>query len=121
MGTISRCGLGAATVGIATMPTLALAHESGQGFQGHHGMGMMWDGFGGAWFMGPAIMLLFLVLAVVAVAAVVRWVSGHTPHQPAQPPAARNGAREILEQRFARGEIDEEEFRRRRRALDEAE
>mgnify|MGYP006282641195 CR=1 FL=1 len=121
MDTIRKWSAGAVILGIATMPTLALAHESGQGFQGHHGMGMMWDGFGGAWFMGPLMMLLFLVLAVVAVAAVVRWGGGHGPHQHAQPSASRNAAREILEQRFARGEIDEEEFRRRRQALDEAE
>jgi uncharacterized membrane protein len=32
----------------------------------------------------------------------------------------RNDARWLLEQRFARGEIDEQEYERRRRALEEA-
>ncbi len=121
MDTIRNWGIGAATLGTAAMPRFALAHESGQGFEGHHGMGMMWDGFGGAWFMGPLMMLLFLVLIVVAFAAVVRWVSGDRVQQQGRPAAQRNAAREILEQRFARGEIDEEEFRRRRQALEDAE
>lgn len=114
--TDKRLGI-AAMSALAAAPAVAAAHDGAQAFEGHHGM--MWNGFGG-WFMGPLMMLLFVVLAVVVVAAAVRWLGGHGPSHPTQMDEARNSAREILEQRFARGEIDEEEFRRRRQALDEA-
>ena len=79
MATIRQYGAAAATSGLAAIPSLAPAHASGQGYQGHHDM--MWNGFGG-WFMGPLMMLLFLVLAVVVVAAAVRWFGGDGPGDP---------------------------------------
>ena len=64
-------------------------------------------------WMGGLWMLLFLVgiivLAVWAVQAV-----GRGQHRPAE----RNRAKEILEERFARGEIDQQEFTARRRELE---
>lgn len=84
-----------------------------------HGPGMMWDMWGGWWpgmILGWVFMILLLVGLVVAVVALVRWL-GRTGGQPAGS-APPGDARRILEERFARGEIDEDEFTRRRRQLD---
>ena len=66
-----------------------------------------WGGYGPAHWMvvGPVMMLLFLAACAAVVYLVMR--SG-----------ARGGhAMEILEERYARGEIDQAEFEERRRLL----
>jgi putative membrane protein len=70
--------------------------------------------------VGHPILWLFVIgiviaLIVVAVIALVR----HYSIEPGQSavPTAPSRAEELLAERFARGEIDEEEFRRRRDAL----
>jgi len=77
----------------------------------HHG-----DGFG--WVM-LVLMLVFVAAVVVAVVALLR---GATPLAPGRGSATGGrgpDARTILQERFARGEIDEDDFRTRMRALDE--
>ena len=76
----------------------------------------MHDDNGGGWVM-VLMMLLFLAALAVVVFVFVRGSSSVTP---APGPAPRTAdARAILQERFARGEIDEQEFRSRIRALDE--
>lgn len=64
---------------------------------------------------GPLMMIAVLVTVVVVAVLLVRWHggSGHTgSHLPfGKPPL------DILKERFARGEIDKEEFEERRRVL----
>ncbi len=63
--------------------------------------------------LGPLIMIVVLVLVIAAVVLVVRRFGGSG--QDGAPPARK--ALEILKERFARGEIDKEEFEERRRVL----
>ena len=70
---------------------------------------MMWGPWG--WGMGVGS-LLFLALIVVGVVLLAQRPSGQAP------PRGRDSARRILDERLARGEIDEEEYRRRRRTLE---
>jgi putative membrane protein len=103
-------GAGASVGLAATFPALA---DTGQtDAWGHHGM--MWDG-GIHWVIGPIMMLLFLIGAVTVVALVIRSVGGSS--QSSQ--TSSGSARQTLEERFARGEIDEEEFRKKKKALEE--
>ena len=62
---------------------------------------------GGGWF-GGLFMLALWVFAIVGVVALVKGLAS-------RPPA--NRARAILEERYARGEIDREEFEARKRDL----
>jgi putative membrane protein len=64
-------------------------------------------GFGGSWF-GPVFMLLVWTLIVLAVLWAIRAARGAGGISPAQ---------RILDRRFASGEIDEEEYRKRRALL----
>ena len=72
--------------------------------------------FGGrhheAW-IGPLAALLFLAILVAGAIVIVRMLINRPPGGS----APRSGPLAILEERFARGEIDEEEFRTRRDAL----
>ncbi|MCO4265208.1 SHOCT domain-containing protein [Pseudarthrobacter sp. MDT3-26] len=88
-----------------------------------HGDGMMdgWNGNSmmGGWSLTWSILALMLVLAAVAsVALLVAWLVRRAPA--AQGGVARGGqeAGEILRRRFAAGDIDDEEFRRRLTVLD---
>lgn len=78
----------------------------------------MWNGGWHGWFFGPIMMIVFLAVAVVVVILLVRWLGGpgHATtlhHTPAKTPL------DILKERFAKGEIDKEEFEERRRVLGE--
>jgi putative membrane protein len=78
-------------------------------------------GWGGGWYgmiFGPIFMILLLALVIAIAVLLVRWLGG--PGQPTshQPPWASTPL-DILKERFARGEIDKQEFEERRRVLGE--
>ena len=77
-----------------------------------HGMG--WDG----WWSGGAMFglghFLWWALVIVAFVAFVRWLT-KDPRRTSGPREDR--AIEILRERYARGEIDKNEFDQRRRDL----
>lgn len=76
--------------------------------QGWPTFGHMW-GTGWSMFFGPLWMTLLFALAVALIVGVARWYrSDANPRGPAE---------RILEERFARGEIDKNEFDERRSAL----
>jgi putative membrane protein len=68
---------------------------------------MHWNGYGWGWHM--AGMWIFWILLIVVIVLLFRWlgVPGRGPEAP------RESAEEILKKRYARGEIDKEEFDRR--------
>ena len=74
---------------------------------------MMWDGDGGGWIWGAVMMTTFVALLVALVWGVLRASMSSAPRG-----GRKQDAAEILRERFARGEIDEEEFDRRTRTLE---
>ncbi len=79
---------------------------------------MMWDGGGYGMFFGPLFMILALAAVIAVAVLLVRWLGSpwigiQPPHQ--QPPGRT--PLDILKERFARGEINKEEFEERRRVL----
>jgi putative membrane protein len=77
----------------------------------------MWSGGWGMWFLGPVMMLLFIAAAVVLVVLLVRWLGGDGSAAPSAPRG--KAPLDILQERFARGEIDAKEFEARRKLLEE--
>jgi putative membrane protein len=82
---------------------------------------MMHEGWGngGGWILGMLFMILFWGGIFWLVLTLVRRPDGSQmppPQHPAQ--QARPSAADILAERLARGEIDVEDYERRRRALE---
>ncbi len=77
-----------------------------------------WHG-GGDWghmMFGPVMMLVFVAVLIVVVVLTVRWLGGAGRGAAAQPLSGKTPI-DILEERYARGEIDKDEFEERRRVL----
>jgi putative membrane protein len=69
---------------------------------------MMW----GAWGFGMMIMMiLFWILIIVVVVLGIRWLLGQSKE------SRSDSALEILRRRYARGEIEKEEFETKKRDL----
>ncbi len=89
----------------AAGPGTAPGGAAGYGYYDH-----MMGGWG-AWLFGPVMMILFFALLVGAVMLIVRLFEGGGR-------STRNSdALRILDERFARGEIDRAEYEERRAAL----
>lgn len=81
---------------------------------------MSWDYSGWAWWQAGLmwlVMIAFLALLIWVVYALVTGVTrrGREPERGEQQPG---GARRILDERLARGEIDADEYQRLRELLD---
>ena len=98
-------------IGLSLLSLGALADAPGSAEYGHHGM---WGGGWGGMLFGLIMMLLVIAAIVAVVVLVVRVLGG------AGSGIAKSSGKtpaDILEERFARGEIDSEEFEERRRVL----
>jgi putative membrane protein len=78
-------------------------------WDGHPGWGVM--GMGWAWFATVVV-----VLAVLGAVAGISFLAGRSA-SPQHGALAEQAPEELLAQRFARGEIDEQEYRRHRATL----
>jgi putative membrane protein len=94
----------------SALPLAAQGREDGYGQMYDHPH--MWGGGGPAEWMGPVFMLLLLVLAVVGIVAIVR---GYRPGVTRQ--SGADNAMATLRDRFAKGEIDAEDFNARKSLL----
>ncbi len=98
---------------IVSVASMAFAASAWAGPEGDWQTGfghMMWNGGHGLW--GGLMMLLFWGLVIGLVVLAVRGFSGRSD-------APRgNSALDVLKERYARGEIDEEEYERRKERLE---
>lgn len=81
---------------------------------GMGGYGHMWDGGWLGMGVGMFGMLLFWVLIIAGIVVLVKWLAG-SQGAAAAPPAKT--ALDIVKERYARGEIDKEEFEQKKRDL----
>lgn len=75
---------------------------------------MMWWGFGpmGGWgWFGFALSIIFWIAVIWLIVAIFRSQAGPRREEKGPPPPPRKPL-EILQERYARGEIDEQTFRR---------
>ena len=112
-----RVSITGATAGaaIAIMPSWAWAQTPPDPERYGWGPHMMWWGGWPGMVFGPILMILVLGVVIAVAVLLVRWLGG--PWQGAAPTV--RGPLDILRERFARGEIDKQEFDERRRVLGE--
>lgn len=99
---------------IVMLPAEALAQERSYEWgwgRGMHPMGWMWGAWGISMMLG---MLLFWGLVIAGIVLMVRWLVRQGGDGGER---GRDRALEILRERYARGEINKEEFESRRRDL----
>lgn len=109
------------TLLLAVFLNLALTASSWaqQPQDNYHGAHMMWNG--GWWygmFFGLIILVLFIGIVVAVVVLLVRWLGGSITNTESSTPSLRDPL-DILKDRFARGEIDKDDYEERRRILRE--
>lgn len=71
----------------------------------------------GQWIVMAAMMLVFWAAVIGVIVAVVRRPPMHGPGPGPAPSAPHDDAERILAERFARGEIEQDEYVRRRDTL----
>ena len=76
--------------------------------------GMPWYGM----VFGPIMMIAVLATIIIVVVLLVRWLGGASNLLP-PPRTPEKTALDILKERFARGEIDKQEFEEKKRLLSE--
>ena len=98
---------------LLTLPSFVLAQPTDT--ENWHGM--MWGGgWGWMMFFGPLMMILFWgTIILLIVLATRRWGGPSRDFHP----SPQRTALEILQERFARGEINKEEYEEKRRLLTE--
>jgi putative membrane protein len=81
----------------------------------HMGPGMMY-GWGMGWF-GGIFMILFWVLVLVALVFGIKWLVQSTKGDSRSTQTGASRALEILKERYARGEINKQEFEEKKKDL----
>ncbi len=94
----------------AVVPTLAYAQGYGPGMMGGYGYG-----WGGGWGFGVIGMVLWWILIVLGIVLLTRWLLSGSPRRGEQ--GSTGHALEILKERYARGEIDKQEYEEKKRDL----
>ena len=108
----ARYGLvaGATIMSLSVIGSTAAAAQQSSRYYGPH----MWDG-GWSMFLGPLSGVLFLGVLIALVVLLVRWLSASGSTGGGV--IAAKTPLDILRERFARGEIDKDEFEERKRIL----
>jgi putative membrane protein len=103
-----------ALIGVFSFTSNAPAQYRNYNGWGGMGPGMM--GWGGSGWIGILFMVFFWVLIIVAIILLVRWLVGSSRHQNFGS-QREDSALEILKKRYARGEINKEEFEAKKKDL----
>lgn len=87
-----------------------------RGYEGWHmGPGAM-GGWGMGWF-GGIFMIVFWILLIVGLVFLIKWLVQSTKGNSMSPRSGSSSALEILKERYARGEINKQEFEEKKRDL----
>ena len=81
----------------------------------HTGPGMM-GGWGIGWF-GGIFMLVFWILIIVGLVILIRWLIHSTKGESGRILSHSPRALDILKERYARGEIDKQEFEEKKKDI----
>jgi len=116
MAHLARALLGGAmTAPILLAASAAVAQSADAPYRGYGMHRGMWEGGmgGGAWMMGPIMMLLFFLLLIGSAFVIVKLVRGDWGG------GKQDRALDILRERLAKGDIDAEEYKARKKVLED--
>jgi putative membrane protein len=111
----SRAGLACGAACVTLLAPLVAAADAAGNWE--HGPHAMWGGGWGGMAFGFLMMIAFVAAIVVMVVLVVRALGGAARSGPARTTPPGKTPLDILEERFANGEIDRQDFEERRRVL----
>ncbi len=80
------------------------------------GWGVM-DGWGGWGWFGPLHMFVWLLVLVIVIAGLAWLLRGPAQQSLLQGPGRRSPGLDVLEERYARGEINRDEYLQKRRDI----
>lgn len=80
----------------------------GNGWMWHHG-GWGWGG----WILMALVMVIFWAAVITAVVLAIRYLAGEGSQRNQASAGSARPAEDVLAQRYARNEIDDDEFRQR--------
>lgn len=107
-------------VALVTASSTAVWAQNAPYGGGYYGHDMMWSGGGYGMVFAPVFMLIVLGAAILIIATSIRWLFGLGSHHLRHKNAVRHHpVIDILKERYARGEIDREEFEEKKRHLSE--
>ncbi len=115
MSAMKHLSIATVTVGIAALLVGPLGLPIGPGLaQGGPGPGQMMSdwGWGFMWLM-PLVMLAWFALMIAVIVLLVHWLGGGSGGRS----ASTRAARDILDERYARGEIDRKEYLQRQKDI----
>lgn len=104
--------LSAAAIGFATQ---ALAQPYGPGMQGSYGPG--WGMMGGYGYYGPVHLIFWAVILIAIVVGIVWLVRSMGAPGAHHLPPKRSTGLEVLEERYARGEINRDEYLQKKKDI----
>jgi len=93
---------------------LALAQT--RHYEDHHVGPWMMDGWGISWF-GGILMVIIAVLVIIGAVYLIKWIVNSTRNQSQRGSFQTASALDILKERYARGEIDKQEFEAKKNDL----
>lgn len=80
------------------------------------GNGWMWQNGGwgwGGWILMALVMVLLWAAVITAIVLAIRYLAGGDSHRNQAGAGSARTAEDVLAERYARGEIDDDEFRQR--------
>jgi putative membrane protein len=109
-------GTVAAALSLFLLPYGGEVFAQWRGYYGYRmGPGFM-DGSGMGWF-GGIFMIIFWVLVIVGLIFLIKWLIQSTKGDSGSGRSGSSKALDILRERYARGEINKEEFEEKKRDL----
>jgi len=107
---LKHLSIAAVTVGMLA------ASKTGTIAQGSPGPGQMMHDWGWGWgamWLGPLFMVGWLALLIAVIVLLVRWLNGGSGSRS----VSTRTAQDILDERYARGEIDRDEYLQRQKDI----